>query len=156
MRLEVIYLIGAAFELSKSISNHLKTKDFLCKQRMISCCAALTSMLTRWLNASLCTKGSRLRSQFRFHSLVEDTFDFEARQKANFETRRADNATVLAQGGLEVGQDGVQPHIQHDQDSLNGPRQNLVRTEERETIRKSLDNLVVLYFSTRNIIIKDR
>ena len=100
-------------------------------------------MLTRWLNASLCTKGSRLRSQFRFHSLVEDTFDFEARQKANFETKRADNATVLAQGGLKVGQDGAQPQIEYEQDSLNGLRQNLVETEERETIRKGLDNVVV-------------
>ena len=144
MRLEAIHLIGAAFELSRSIANHLETKDFLRKQRIMSCCPALTSMLTRWLNASLCTEGSRLRSQFRFHSLVEDTFDFEARQKANFETRRADNATVLAQGGSEVGQDGVQPHIEYDQDSLNGPRRNLVETEERETIRKGLDNLVVL------------
>ena len=111
----------------------------------MSCCPALTSMLTRWLNASLCTEGSRLRSQFRFHSLVEDTFDFEARQKGNFETRRADNATVLAQGGSEVGQDSVlQSHIEYEQDSLNGPRRNLVETEERETIRKGLDNLVVL------------
>ena len=115
----------------------------ICKQRIISCCAALTSMLTRWLNASLCTKGSRLRSQFRFHSLVEDTSDFEARQKANFETRRADNATALAQWGSEVGQDGVQPHIEYDQESLNGSRQSLVETEERATIRKSLDNLVI-------------
>ena len=145
MRLEAIHLIGAAFELSRSIANHLETKDFLRKQRIMSCCPALTSMLTRWLNASLCTEGSRLRSQFRFHSLVEDTFDFEARQKANFETRRADNATVLAQLGSEVGQDSVlQPHIEYDQVSLNGPRRNLVETEERETIRKGLDNLVVL------------
>ena len=112
-------------------------------------------MLTRWLNASLCTKGSRLRSQFRFHSLVEDTSDFEARQKTNFETRRADNATVLAQWGSEseVGQDGVQPHIEYDQDSLNRPRRNLVENEERATIPKSL---VVQYFSTQNIIIEYR
>ena len=109
-------------------------------------------MLTRWLNASLCTKGSRLRSQFRFHSLVEDTSDFEARQKTNFETRRADNATVLAQWGSEVGQDGVQPHnLEYDQDSLNRPRRNLVETEERATIPKSL---VVQFFSTQNIIIE--
>ena len=138
VRLEVIHLIGGAFMLSRSIANHLEAKDGLCKQRIISCCPALTSMLTRWLNASLCTKGSRLLSQFRFHSLVEDTSDFEARQKTNFETRRADNATVLAQWGSEVGQDGVQPHIEYDQDSLNRPRRNLVETEERATIPKSL------------------
>ena len=40
VHLELMHLIGAAFKLSRSISNHLKTKDILCKQRMISCCAA--------------------------------------------------------------------------------------------------------------------
>ena len=150
VHLELMHLIGAAFKLSRSISNHVEAKYFFCKQRIIVV-QPLTAILTRWLNASLCTKGSRLRSQFRFHSLVEDTSDFEARQKTNFETRRADNATVLAQWGSEVGQDGVQPHIEYDQDSLNRPRRNLVETEERATIPKSL---VVQFFSTQNIIIE--